>query len=534
MLNSSVGVFAGADQSTLACVYLTQSLHRNLQQNPDRPATIYRDRVRTVAESVERVARLAGALRTLHVQPGDRVGILALNSDRYQEYFHAVPWMGAALNPVNIRWSTAEIAYSLVESDTRVLFVDDAFAAMIPGLREQFPDLRTVIHCGDAESPAGTVDYETLLAENPPIEDTRTGGDDVLGVFYTGGTTGHPKGVMLSHDNVLVSAIGSLASGHFVTPGGRLLSAAPLFHLAGIAAWTAGCLVGSTHVIVPMFSPAAVMQAIAEHRVTDAMLVPTMIQMLVDDPAAADKDFSSLVHLIYGASPISQALLDRARKVFPAAGFTQAYGMTELSPVATLLAPADHDDPTLRRSAGRAAPHAEVRIVDSDDRNVARGELGEIIVRGDNVMLGYWNRPDDTASAVRDGWMHTGDGGRMDDNGYVFIVDRIKDMIVTGGENVYSAEVENALAAHPAVAASAVIGIPDPDWGERVHAVVVLQRDQQTTADELRTHCKALIAGYKAPRSVEFVDALPMSGAGKILKRELRTKYWGAEGNQVS
>ncbi len=334
-------------------MYLTQSVHRNLQQNPDRPVTIYRDRVRTVAESVQRVARLAGALRALHVEPGDRVGILALNSDRYLEYFHAVPWMGAVLNPVNIRWSPAEIVYSLGESGTRVLFVDDAFAPMIPGLRERFPDLKTVIHCGDAESPADTLDYETLLAENSPIEDTRTGGDDVLGVFYTGGTTGHPKGVTLSHDNVLVSALGSLASGQFVSPGGRLLHAAPLFHLAGIAAWAAGCLIGSTNVIVPMFSPTEVIQAITEHQITDAVLVPTMIQMLVDDPAAADTDLSSLLHLVYGASPISEALLQRARKLFPAVGFTQAYGMTELSPVATLLTPADHDDPAPRRGADR-------------------------------------------------------------------------------------------------------------------------------------------------------------------------------------
>jgi len=515
-------------------VYLTQSLHRNLQQSPDRPATIYRDRVRTVAESVDRIARLAGALTGLGVQRGDRVGILALNSDRYQEYFHAIPWIGAAVNPVNIRWSPAEIAYSLVESDTRVLFADDAFAPMIPALREQFPGLATVIHCGDGDLPAGALSYEALVADNAPIEDTRTGGDELLGVFYTGGTTGHPKGVMLSHDNLLVSAIGSLASGQFVSPGGRLLHTAPLFHLAGIAAWAAGCQVGSTHVIVPMFSPAEVMKAIAEHRVTDALLVPTMVQMLVDDPGIADNDMSSLVHLIYGASPISEALLERARKVFPAAGFTQAYGMTELSPVATLLNPADHDDPALHRSAGRAAPHAEVRIVDPNDNEVPRGEVGEIVVRGDNVMLGYWNRPQDTAAAVRDGWMHTGDGGRMDENGYVFIVDRIKDMIITGGENVYSAEVENALAGHPAVAACAVIGVPDPDWGERVHAVVVLLPGQQATAEEIRTHCKTLIAGYKAPRSVDFVDALPMSGAGKILKRDLRKQYWGESGNQVS
>jgi acyl-CoA synthetase (AMP-forming)/AMP-acid ligase II len=515
-------------------VYLTQSLHRNLQQNPDRPATIYRDRVRTVAESADRIARLAAALTGLGVQRGDRVGILALNSDRYQEYFYAVPWIAAAMNPVNIRWSPAEIAYSLVESGTKVLLVDDAFAPMIPTLREQVSDPLTVIGCGDGELPQGALSYEKLISDHAPIEDTRSGGDDLLGVFYTGGTTGHPKGVMLSHDNLLTSSIGTLASGHFVLPGGRLLHTAPLFHLAGIAAWTAGAQVGSTNVIVPMFNPAEVMKAISDHQVTDALLVPTMIQMLVDDPGIGDGDMSSLVHLIYGASPISEALLERARKVFPAAGFTQAYGMTELSPCATLLLPADHDDPALHRSAGRAAPHVEVRIVDPNDQEVPRGEVGEVVVRGDNVMLGYWNRPEDTAAAVRDGWMHTGDGGRMDENGYVFIVDRIKDMIITGGENVYSAEVENALASHPAVAACAVIGVPDSEWGERVHAVIVLLPDRQATGDELRTHCKTLIGGYKAPRSVEFADALPMSGAGKILKRELRKKYWDATDEQVS
>ena len=359
-------------------MYLTQSLHRSVQQNPDRPATIYRDRIRTVGESADRIARLAAALVAVGVQRGDRAGILALNSDRYLEYFHAVPWLGAAINPVNIRWSPAEIAYSLAESDTRVLFVDDAFAGMIPTLQEQFPGLTTVIYCGDGQPPVGALCYETLIADHAPIDDTRTGGDELLGVFYTGGTTGHPKGVMLSHDNLLISALGSLSSGQFVSPGGRLLHTAPLFHLAGIAAWTAGCLVGSTHVIMPMFNATEVMSAITEYAITDALLVPTMVQMLVDDPAVADHDLSSLAHLVYGASPISEALLQRARTVFPAAGFTQAYGMTELSPVATLLTPADHDDPALRRSAGRAAPHTEVRIVDPDDHESTprRGRRG--------------------------------------------------------------------------------------------------------------------------------------------------------------
>jgi acyl-CoA synthetase (AMP-forming)/AMP-acid ligase II len=208
--------------------------------------------------------------------------------------------------------------------------------------------------------------------------------------------------------------------------------------------------------------------------------------------------------------------------------------MTELSPVATMLSPADHGDESLRRSAGRAAPHAEVRIVDAEDHEVPRGTVGEVVSRGGHVMLGYWNRPEETAAAVRDGWMHTGDGGYMDERGYVFIVDRIKDMIVSGGENVYSAEVENALARHPAVASCAVIGVPDPEWGERVHAVVVLAPGASAEADELREHCARHIARYKAPRSVEFVDALPLSGAGKVLKRELRARHWAAADRGVS
>ncbi|MFE3444889.1 long-chain-fatty-acid--CoA ligase [Nocardia sp. NPDC059180] len=507
-------------------MYLTQSLHRALQQRPDDIATICGDRVRTVAESADRVARFAGALRGLGVEQGDRVGILALNSDRYHEYYLAVPWLGAAANPVNIRWSVAEIVYSLQDSETTVLLVDDVFAPMVAPIRAAFDQLRTVIFIGDGDTPSGTIAYEELVASNDPIPDTRTGGDTLLGIFYTGGTTGHPKGVMLSHDNLVTSAMGSLSTGHVLSHGGRLLHAAPMFHLADFALWTVGNLAGATHVFVPSFTPAGVLDVIARERITDALLVPTMIQMLVDDPAAADSDLSSMRHLIYGASPISEAVLERAMKTFPEAGFTQAYGMTELSPIATLLSPADHLRPELRRSAGRAAPHVEVRIVDDTGVEVPRGEVGEVVARGDNVMLGYWNKPEATTDAIRDEWMHTGDGGRMDEQGYVFIVDRIKDMIITGGENVYSVEVENALAAHPSVAACAVIGIPDEQWGERVHAVIVVQPEAELTEQDVQEHCKALIANYKIPRSVTFADALPMSGAGKILKRELRKEFW--------
>jgi acyl-CoA synthetase (AMP-forming)/AMP-acid ligase II len=354
------------------------------------------------------------------------------------------------------------------------------------------------------------------------MPDSRRGGDDLLGVFYTGGTTGQSKGVMLSHANIMASALGSLATGQFTTPGGRLLHAAPMFHLADLATWVAALITGGTHVIIPGFSPELVLSAIEEHHVTDVLLVPTMIQALADFADAPRYDVSGLNRLIYGGSPMPESLFARARELFPSTGFVQAYGMTELAPVATLLLPADHDVAELNRSAGRAAPHAEVRILDSAGDEVGPGTVGEIVVRGDHVMRGYWRRPEETAAALRGGWMHTGDAGYMDERGFLFVVDRIKDMIITGGENVYSAEVENALALHPAVATCAVIGLSDEQWGERIHAIVVLAPGASATAEELRELCRGHLPRYKVPRSVEFVSSLPVSGPGKVAKRLLR------------
>ncbi|MFI6868959.1 long-chain fatty acid--CoA ligase [Nocardia sp. NPDC050406] len=506
-------------------MYLTQGLHRAVQQHPDAVMTVFGARERTFAEVAERVARLAGALRGLGVAAGDRVAMLALNSDRYHEYLLAVPWADAVLNPINIRWSPVEIGYSLVDSETSVLFVDDAFAPMLPALRQAHPGLTTVIHCGDGPTPEGMLSYEELVSESAPVPDVRRGGDALAGIFYTGGTTGNPKGVMLTHANLAVSALGALGTGFVFRPGARFLHAAPMFHLADLAGWHGQLMLGGTHVMIPAFDPVATMNAIQTHRVTESVLVPVMIQMLVDHPEVVNYDLSSMTGIMYGASPIAQAVLERAMKIFPNTGFVQAYGMTELAPIATLLSPDDHLAGRLR-SAGRAAPHCEVRVVDPDGVEVPRGTVGEVEVRGGHVMTGYWNKPDETAAALRDGWMRTGDGAYMDDHGYLYIVDRVKDMIVTGGENVYSAEVENALAAHPAIAACAVIGVPDPQWGERVHAVVVCQPGTTITLEELRTHAKTLVAGYKAPRSLELTESLPVSGAGKILKRELRAKHW--------
>src|SRR5947209_9613789 len=294
--------------------------------------------------------------------------------------------------------------------------------------------------------------------------------------------------------------MGMLAVDDAMTEDGAYLHAAPMFHLADLAAWTSQVIRGGTHVMIPMFEPVAVLTALQEHSVTDVLLVPTMIQLLVDHPRIDEFDLASVRRILYGASPMSEGVLGRALKALPNAQFTQAYGMTELAPAATGLRPEDHEHPGRRRSAGRALPHNEVRVVGPDDVELPRGDVGEIVVRGGNVMLGYWNRPEETAQALRGGWMHTGAAGYMDDDGYVFLTDRVKDMIISGGENVYSVEVESVLAQHPAIATVAVIGVPDETWGERVHAVVVPAAGAAVTLDELRDFCADRIAGYKNPR----------------------------------
>jgi acyl-CoA synthetase (AMP-forming)/AMP-acid ligase II len=517
--------------------YLTQSLRRALQQKPDAIATVFNGRRQTWAQVGDRVARYAAVLRDHGVRSGERVALMALNSDRYLEYYFAVWWAGGVVNPVNIRWSADEVAFSLDDCDTSILIVDDAFKANAGPLRLLSKALRTVIYCGDGEAPEGALSLEVLLSRAAPVEDAFRSGEDLAGVFYTGGTTGFPKGVMLTHTSMASVAL-SNATDQLVVPGGTSLFTAPMFHLAAGAVMLANLTFGNRSVFVPTFSPVAVLQAIQSERVTQALLVPTMIQMLVDYPDLASYDTTGLTNVMYGASPISEALMTRALAAFPNAQFVQGYGMTELSPSATIL-PAWYHTPEGQvagkmRSAGRATYVTEVRIVDENDVEVPRGTVGEVCVRGPGVMQGYWNKPELTQSALRGGWMHTGDAACMDADGFIFIVDRLKDMIVTGGENVYSAEVENAIARHPAVATCAVIGIPSADWGETVHAAIVLKPGQGATAEEIVAHCKSLIAGYKCPRSLAFVDNLPLSAAGKILKSELREPFWRGRQRNVS
>ncbi|MDH4610459.1 long-chain-fatty-acid--CoA ligase [Pseudomonas sp. BN102] len=522
-------------------MYITQALHRHLQQRPQAIAIRSQGRSLTFGELGGRVARLAGALTKLGVESGERVAMLSLNSARYIEYYQAVPWADAVLNPVNIRWSAAEILYSLDDSETTVLIVDDTFLPLAHKIVTEAKTLRTLIYAGEGKTPAGWYNYEALVARSEPVEDARRGGDSLLGIFYTGGTTGVPKGVMLSHNNLAFSSMAVLNSGVYRSDA-AFLHVMPMFHLAGYAAICALMMSGGTQVILPGFAPEAVLETIARERVNEILLAPTMIQMLLDcrdaDPRLVALDLEALRNIGYGASPITPALLDRARVAFPHAGFTQGYGMTELAPIATTLDGeyhcAEHQASGKMYSAGKPQFCVEIRIVDPEDNELPRGIVGEIVVRGPNVMLGYWKKPEATAEALRGGWMHTGDGGYMDEDGFIYICDRLKDMIVSGGENVYSAEVEVAIASHPAIAQCAVIDVPCDKWGERVHAVIVRKPQMQVDEDEIIAHCRERIAGYKVPRTVEFRDALPLSSIGKVLKTELRKPYWAAHKHGIS
>ena len=518
-------------------MYLTQNLRRSIQQTPDATITIFAGRRRTFAEFGERVARYAGAMHKLGLKAGERISMLALNSDVYLEYYLGTYWAGGVVNPINTRLAVPEIAFMLNDCGSRMLIIDRHFIDAAGKLRAQCPQLETVI-CTDGDPRAdGFLSYEALLAAADPAEDALRRGDDLAGIYYTSGTTGRSKGAMLTHANIFSNSIGMLAEG-VVGQGCIGLHSAPMFHLADGAFMNAMLAGGGCHVIVPQFEPLSVLETIQRERVTDMLLVPTMIQMLVDHPKCADYDLSSMRNVVYGASPIAEAVLDRAMRAFPKAGFAQAYGQTELSPCATILSQAMHREAGrrlgLHKSNGRAMIGCEVCVVDDSDQEVPRGKVGQIVARGPGVMKGYWNLPDETAAALRGGWMHTGDAGYMDANGYVFLQDRVKDMIISGGENVYSIEVENAIALHPAVAQAAVVGIPDERWGEAVHAFVACKPGMSATAEEIIAHCKEYIAGYKCPRSVSFIDAMPLSGAGKVLKRTLREPYWKNHNRRIA
>ena len=519
-------------------MHLTQFLNGAANTFPDKIASIDGDRRHTWKEWRERIARLAAALRNLGMAAGDRVAILALNSDRYTEYVYAVWWAGGVVVPMNTRWSAAENAYSLNDSGAQILFVDSNFSPMLDAIRAEATEVKTVIHIGDDEAPEGLWSYEALIAESAPCADAMRSGEDLAGLFYTGGTTGFPKGVALPHRalwyNALVIAKEIQLDRHTV-----YLHAAPMFHLADFGWNTSIAMLGAQNVYIPSFEPEATLKAIETHQIDTALLVPTMLGMILAHPTFKPERVKSLRRYVYGASPMPEGLLREAMQAMPGVSFSQAYGQTEMAPIVSILQPEDHvtegPQSVRLRSAGLPAAGCEIKIIDEDGNVVPRGTVGEIAARSPGTMLGYWNLPEQTARTLVDGWVHTGDGAYQDEAGFIYIVDRMKDMIVSGGENVFSAEVESAISTHPDVAAVAVIGIPSERWGESVHAIIIPRPGATLEEASIIAHCKALIAGYKCPRSITVrTDPFPLSGAGKVLKRDLRAPYWEGQVRNVN
>jgi long-chain acyl-CoA synthetase len=492
-------------------------LRRAVQVGADRTAITCGDDHYTYAELWERCRKLAGALRARGLKPGDRVAVIGPNCHRYLELYLTVPATGMVIVPMNARHTIAELRYALEDSGTKIVFS-----------ARDLSELDSTIEVVDFERG-----YDELLAAADPADlSDQTHEGTLAGLFYTGGTTGASKGVMLTHRNLVANTF------HFgmcwpFTPDTTWLIAAPLFHAAGSVAvlamvWTAG-----HQVILPAFDAGAALDLIEKHRVTSTVVVPTMLAAMTDAQRNDPRDVSTLAYIAHGGSPCATETLRRAHGAFPNAQLLHVYGATETAPLATLLPQEElFLDSERARSCGQPAVGVEVNVVDEDGRVLPAGVVGEVVVRGPNVMAGYWNKPAETAAALVHGAYRTGDLGYQDDEGYLFLVDRAKDMIVTGGENVYSSEVEEALYVHPAVLEAAVYAVPDPRWGEAVHATVVPR--WPVSEDELIEHCRRLIAGYKLPRSIEIrTEPLPKSGAGKILKRELRDRFWSADGIRV-
>ncbi len=517
---------------------ISQFARRAVQTRANSVATVCGERRRTWRDFDDRMRRLAGAMHQLGFKPGDRIAILSLNSDRYLECLFGLSHGGFVFVPINTRLAPPEIVFWLADSGSAALFVDDAFVPVLPHVMPGTPEIRRVIYIGEGAAPPDLTDYETLLSGAESLADSIGENQDLAGIFYTGGTTGRSKGVMLSHNNIMANAL-NIHPGTQANEETRYVHAAPMFHLADNAMTFVVTGFGGMHFFLPRFDPAALIRMIAADRISLMLIVPTMVNMMVHHPDVGTHDLSSVERLLFGASPMPEAVLRRATEVMPRTKFIQAYGQSEASPLLTLLDPRyntfEGPDSLKVKSAGRSGLGIEVRIYDPDDHEVPRGTVGEICGRGDVVMLGYWKQPELTAHTLRNGWLHTGDGGYMDEDGFVFLVDRVKDMIVSGGENVYSAETEDALYSHPAVAECAVIGVPDDQWGERVHAIVRLKPGLRTTADELIAHSHTRIANYKCPRSVDFrEEPLPLSGAGKILKTELRKPFWIGKEKQIN
>ncbi|KUO50999.1 MAG: acyl-CoA synthetase [Sphingomonadales bacterium BRH_c3] len=498
-------------------------------ERPDGPAFEQDGRITSFAELDRLTRRIIGFYWSQGLKPGDRVAWLGKNSDLYFMLYLAAGRCGVVMVPVGWRLAPAEVAFILKDTGAKLVFTGDEFADAARKIAPGLPAAPTVF----SES-----EMRAFLPQQAEGEYTPATASDPVLQLYTSGTTGNPKGALLASGNLLGLRNYAIEAGlpwSFYEPEDCMLVAMPCAHIGGTGLVNVAIASGIRSLVQAEFSPVGVLEAI-EKGASQMFIVPAALQMVVQHPQAKETDFSHLKYLMYGAAPMPLELLKEAVRTMPNAGFLQAYGMTETSGTISSLPPEDHvlEGNRRMRSAGKAVPGVEIKVVDAEGNEVPRGEIGEVAVRSPSNMLGYWQLPDATAEALRDGWMHTGDAAVMDEDGYIYIQDRIKDMIISGGENVYPAEVENAIFGHPAIAEVAVIGVPSERWGEEVKACVVAKPGHEIDEAEIIAYARERVAAFKAPRSVDVIAAMPRNPSGKILRRELRKPYWDGQERQVN
>jgi acyl-CoA synthetase (AMP-forming)/AMP-acid ligase II len=508
---------------------LTGLLRHRAAEHPDRTAFIYDGERVTFGEFDRRVDSVANALRAAGVRPGDRVAVLDKNSLPYVELLFAAARAGAVQVPVNYRLAPDEVAYIVNNAEAAVLVAGPEFVPVLDAIADRLEHTRHLIVAGGPD-PTAYEDYAAWSDREPlPVDDS----GEVFVQLYSSGTTGLPKGVMLTHENFL--ALLPMSDRLWdLRPESTLMVAMPIYHIAGCTLAVCAIYAGIPGVIMREPDPVGIARAIDAHRVTHVFLVPVLLLFMQQIPQVREADLSSLRLLLYGASPISDDVLRGALRLLPDTRFMQVYGLTETTGAITYLPPEDHvPDGSRLRSAGIPNPSTELRIVDpATGDELPPGQVGEIVCRTPQNMRGYWSLEQATEDTLLPGgWLRTGDAGYLDEDGYLYIHDRVKDMIISGGENVYPAEVENVLMAHPAVADCAVIGVPDDRWGETPKAIVVL--DGEAGARDLIDFCRSRLAHFKCPTSVDQVDAIPRNPTGKVLKRELRKPYWEGESRTV-
>lgn len=518
---------AGAAEMMSRGMSAGDQLARHARKIPETPALRFGGISRNYRQLDERVSRLANALRDRGVGAGDRVAVLGLNSMEVVEAFLAPMRLGAICVPINFRLTAAEIAYLLADSGAVAAVVDARFAGVLAVAREHTPGVRTCLVIGSDPGANGD-DYETALAAADPVCPARTVDENSAAyIMYTSGTTGRPKGAVLTHTNLLLHAFSvSLHQGSSGDVDPVALNGAPLFHIAGLSSYLMCLLPGGTFVITASggFDPRASVELLARERVSSCFFVPAQWQAICALPDIGDYDLSALRQISWGAAPASTTLLRTMIETFPQASVSTAFGQTECSPVTCTLRGED----AIRKigSVGMPILNVEARVVDDEMNDVAPGEVGEIVYRGPTVMKEYWNKPAETAAAFAGDWFHSGDLVRQDEDGYLYVVDRKKDMIISGGENIYCAEVENVLAAHPGIADVALIGVPHPTWGEAPLAVIVAADPADPpTAEGVEAFARTQLAGYKCPKEIAVVAELPRNPSGKVLKTELRKTY---------